>query len=74
MKILDKIPLQTLIIMSIFLGMAPFNPPHLVEKFGMLMQGTLTQPIDIFDLIMHATPAIVLVLKLIRMKQLRSAE
>ncbi len=37
----------------------------------MLMDGTLSRPIDIFDLLMHSTPAILLVLKLIRMHTLK---
>ena len=27
--------------------------PHLIEKLEFLFQGTLTKPIDIFDLILH---------------------
>ena len=61
---LDKIPYPTLIIGAILLGLAPFFPqPHLVEKIIMLKNGDLKKPIDIFDLIMHATPAILLLLK-----------
>jgi hypothetical protein len=36
-----------------------------------LLDGTLSQPIDIFDLLMHSTPAILLVLKLVRMHKLK---
>ena len=74
MKILDKIPLQTLIVMTIFFGLSPFRPPHSVEKIGMLFNGELTQLIDMFDLVFHLTPAIILVLKIIRMNKLRNAE
>jgi len=46
------------------LGLAPFYPmPHLVEKLMMLFSGTLKRPIDIFDLFFHASPIILLVLK-----------
>ena len=67
MKILDSIPYQILIIASLFLGLAPFTPePHLWEKLKMLSAGTLTEAIDIFDLLMHATPILLLLLKVLR--------
>ena len=69
MKWLDRIPLPTLVIMTLLLGLAPFAPePHLWQKLKMLFGGTLARPIDIFDLVMHATPALVLILKLIRIR------
>lgn len=71
MKFLDKIPLTTLIMLSLLLGLTPFIPqPHVVEKLQMLADGTLTRPLDIFDLLMHGTPWVLLVLKLIRIMQL----
>ncbi len=68
MKFLDSIPLSTLILFSLTLGLAPFAPPHVVQKLQMLFSGTLTQPVDIFDLIMHGTPWVLLALKLTRPK------
>ena len=41
--------------------------PHLWEKLKMLAEGTLSRPIDIFDLLMHALPWVLLVAKLGRM-------
>lgn len=53
--------------MSLMLGLAPFFPePHLFEKLRMLMAGELNKPIDIFDLLMHSAPVVLLVLKAIR--------
>ena len=47
---------------------APFTPePHLWQKLKMLANGTLLRPIDIFDLIMHASLPLLLAVKLIRM-------
>jgi hypothetical protein len=47
--------------------LAPFRPmPHVVEKLIMLKNGTLTKPIDIFDLFYHLVPTIVLLLKVYR--------
>ncbi len=67
MAFLDKIPLQLLIMASLLLGLAPFVPePHIWEKLKMLAAGELSKPIDIFDLLMHGTPWILLILKFIR--------
>ena len=72
LSFLDQIPLNVLILAALALGLAPFFPePHLWEKLKMLASGTLTRPIDIFDLVMHATPVVLLILKLIRMGSLR---
>lgn len=67
MRWLDKIPLYMLLIAALTLGLAPFVPqPHLLEKLQMLAAGSLTRPIDIFDLLLHGTPLVLLALKLLR--------
>lgn len=69
MKWLDKVSFPILIVASLTLGLAPFMPefkPHLLEKLNMLFDGTLTKPIDIFDLFMHGTPWVLLGLKAVR--------
>ncbi|MCW9048551.1 MAG: RND transporter [Gammaproteobacteria bacterium] len=67
-KLLFKIPTSTLIIVTVLLGLAPFVPePHLWEKLKMLSDGSLSKPIDIFDLFMHSAPLILLISKLIFM-------
>jgi hypothetical protein len=64
---LDRIPLAPLAIIAVLLALAPFAPqPHLWEKLNMLVAGTLVRPIDIFDLFLHGTPLVVLLLKLLR--------
>jgi hypothetical protein len=56
-----------LVPLTLLLGLAPFYPqPHLVEKIGMLMAGTLHRPIDIFDLVWHAWPGVLLGYRLLR--------
>ena len=66
-SILDKIPYTILIIAAIFMLLAPFKPmPHVFEKLIMLKNGTLTKPIDIFDLFYHLIPTIILLLKIYR--------
>ncbi len=68
MSWLDKIPLGVLVLFALFLGLAPFfSEPHLWEKLKMLFAGTLTRPIDIFDLLWHAAPVALVILKLVRM-------
>ena len=65
MNWLDRIPYILLAPLAIFLALAPFSPePHLWEKLKMLFDGTLVRPIDIFDLMLHGTPLVILVLKM----------
>lgn len=67
MSWLDRIPYSVLVPFALFLTFAPFVPePHLWEKLQMLAAGTLVKPIDIFDLFLHGTPLVLLVLKLLR--------
>jgi hypothetical protein len=64
-NLLDQLPWNLVIIACLTLGLAPFFPePHIWEKLKMLAAGTLSKPIDIFDLLMHATPFLVALLKL----------
>jgi len=54
-------------ISAVFMILAPFSPmPHVLEKLIMLKKGTLTKPIDIFDLFFHLVPTIILLLKIYR--------
>ena len=64
-KFINQIPLMPLLVAAILLGLAPFVPePHLWQKLKMLINGDLVKPIDIFDLLMHGAPAILLIIKL----------
>ena len=64
--LLDRISLPTALILALTLGLAPFLPePHVWEKLKMLSDGTLTRPIDIFDLFMHGLPWALLILKIL---------
>ena len=70
LKLLDQIPYLPLILLAVFMLLAPFRPmPHVVEKLIMLKNGTLTRPLDIFDLLFHLAPAVVLMLKWVRWLQ-----
>ena len=62
---LEFIPLPIVLLLCLTLGLAPFVPqPHLFEKLRMLISGTLSKPVDIFDLILHASPFLLLAAKL----------
>ena len=64
-KLLGKFPLALLVVLCLTLGLAPFTPlPHLLEKLKMLVSGELVEPVDIFDLLLHGSPWMLLSLKL----------
>jgi hypothetical protein len=66
-RTIDRLPLVLLLIAALTLGLAPFAPePHVWEKLRMLAAGTLSRPIDIFDLLLHGAPWLLLLLKLAR--------
>jgi len=69
---LDRLPLSLLLIIALTLGLAPFLPePHVWEKLKMLVDGTLVRPIDIFDLLLHGIPWLLLLGKLVRLTWVR---
>ncbi len=64
--LINSIPWPILILGSLTLGLAPFVPePHMVEKVRMLLKGTLSRPIDIFDLLLHGAFPLLLIIKLV---------
>ena len=63
---LDRLPWWLTILACLTIGLAPFAPPHLVEKLRMLAEGKLVRPLDWFDLVMHATPWLILLAKAAR--------
>ena len=50
------LPWSVVVLACLTLGLAPFSPPHIVEKLGMLASGKRVKPIDWFDLLMHGAP------------------
>lgn len=69
---LDRFPLPLLMLLAVWLAIAPLTPePHLVEKLRMLSAGELTRPLDIFDLLMHVTPTLLLLLRLWRRSKIK---
>ena len=64
-SMLNSIPVPVLVVLCLTLGLAPFFPePHLWEKLRMLFNGTLSKPVDIFDLVLHALPFALLAVRL----------
>ncbi len=63
MESISKLPWGLLVLACLTLGLAPFNPPHIWEKLQMLAKGQLVRPIDWFDLVLHGTPWVLLILK-----------
>jgi hypothetical protein len=63
---IDNLPWLVVIVLCLTLGLAPYMPPHIWEKLQMLAQGRLTRAIDWFDLLLHAFPWVLLILKAVR--------
>jgi hypothetical protein len=75
MSFIDRLDIKFLVIASLLLGLAPFVPePHVWEKLKMLADGTLSRPIDIFDLVLHGAPWVLLAIKIFRMSGARAAK
>lgn len=62
-ELVSRISWLIIIILCLTLGLAPYRPPHIWEKFLMLIRGELVRPLDWFDLLLHALPWALLVLK-----------
>jgi hypothetical protein len=60
----DNLDWIIVIIACLTLGLAPFTPPHIVEKLRMLGEGKLVKPVDWFDLLFHGVPWILLIIKI----------
>jgi hypothetical protein len=61
---MKQIPYRMLVPLAVLMAILPLGAePHLIEKVGMLRAGTLTRPLDIFDLLMHGGLLGVLALK-----------
>lgn len=64
LSVVDQLNWGMIIIACATLGLAPFSPPHIVEKISMLIKGNLIRPLDWFDLFLHGIPWILLILKI----------
>lgn len=72
MRWIDRMPMWWLVAVAVYLAGAPFVPePHLVEKWRMLFEGTLSRPLDVIDFFLHTVPLGVLAIRLWRVVQRR---
>lgn len=60
---LHRLPWILVVVLCLTLGLAPFRPPHVVEKLQMLFRGELSRPIDWLDLLLHGAPWAILLAK-----------
>ena len=68
----DRLPWIWVVVIAAWLAVAPIAPePHLFEKLRMLVSGSLTQALDIFDLLFHVVPLFVLAAKVVRWRYVR---
>jgi hypothetical protein len=59
--LLDRISCLLLILLAVFMLLAPFRPmPHVLEKLIMLENRALNSSVDIFELFYHLLPTILL--------------
>lgn len=64
-RTLALIPYPLLIGMSLFMLVAPIDPePHLVQKLDWLLSGVAFKPVDVFDVVWHLLPSMLLLLRL----------
>jgi hypothetical protein len=59
----DNLDWFIVIIACLTLGLAPFTPPHILEKLQMLAKGRLIKPLDWVDLVFHGLPWVLLIIK-----------
>ena len=62
-KILSAVPWSVVLVLCLTIGLAPFNPPHIVEKLALLSRGELKNLIDWIDLALHGAPWLLLAAK-----------
>ena len=60
---ITDLPWMAVAFACLTLGLAPFAPPHIFEKLQMLARGQLRRPIDWFDLLFHAVPWLIAIVK-----------
>ena len=60
---LERTPWWILGVAALLLGITPLGQPHLLEKWGMLVTGTLRRPLDWFDFFLHGAPLLLIAVK-----------
>jgi hypothetical protein len=65
LSFVQRLPWGLIVVLCLTLGLAPFRPPHVVEKLQMLFHGDLRKPIDWLDLLLHGAPWALLLAKVL---------
>lgn len=60
---IEQLPWSLVLLLCLTIGLAPFAPPHVVEKLKMLARGDLRRPLDWFDLALHGAPWVLAAVK-----------
>jgi hypothetical protein len=67
LSLLERLPWVWLLVLAAWMAIAPITPePHQVEKLRLLVHGAPVRPLDVLDPVMHATPLLLVALKLWR--------
>jgi hypothetical protein len=65
-RFLDQLTWPSLILLAIVLAILPLQPePHLVQKARWIVEGRPFAVIDIFDVVLHLSGVVLIVLKLL---------
>ena len=60
---MSKLSWSAIVLLCLTIGLAPFKPPHVVEKLGLLLEGELVRAVDWFDFALHGFPWLLLTAK-----------
>ena len=62
---MSKLSWSAIVLLCLTIGLAPFSPPHVVEKLSLLFKGELVGAINWFDFALHGFPWLLLAAKMI---------
>ena len=60
---MSKLSWSAIGLLCLTIGLAPFKPPHVVEKLILLFNGELVRAVDWFDFALHGFPWLLLAAK-----------
>jgi hypothetical protein len=60
---MSRLSWPVIALLCLTIGLAPFKPPHVVEKLGLLLGGELVRAVDWFDFALHGSPWLLLAAK-----------
>jgi hypothetical protein len=60
---MSRLSWPAIALLCLTIGLAPYRPPHVVEKLALLLRGDLARAIDWFDFALHGAPWLLLAAK-----------